>query len=260
MNKQFWVIGLACLLLLQVAVYLDSQKEQRKEVRVPEVEMVETKPAENQLRGVAVAVDTQANPISFAAEAPLEQLTFVSNPSTEYYRINPDYVGWLTVAGTIIDYPVVRGEDNETYLTRNFYQEEDVLGAIFMDYRNIGMGLDKHTIIYGHYTQHGQMFRELEYYLSEEFLHANPEFTYKDAHQERRYKIFSVHVAPAETSFLAVDFEDGAYPEFLQTLKDSSLLPVETEVAPEDRILTLVTCNFAVEDGRLFIHAVEITE
>ena len=39
-----------------------------------------------------------------------------------------------------------------------------------MDYRNIGMGIDRHTIIYGHYTRYGQMFGELDKFLNEDFL------------------------------------------------------------------------------------------
>ena len=42
-----------------------------------------------------------------------------------------------------------------------------------MDYRNIGMGVDRHTIIYGHYTQNGQMFGELDKFLNEDFLQEN---------------------------------------------------------------------------------------
>lgn len=256
MDKKLWVTVLSGLLLFQVLLLWVSEREQRKEVRVPEAALVEAPSLEEQN-------PEEAGPLVTAAaveDAPVEEMTFVSNPDTEYFRINPDYVGWLRIGETVIDYPVVRGNDNETYLTRNFYGEEDVLGAIFMDYRNLGMGLDTHTIIYGHYTQHGQMFRDLEKYLREEFFYANPEFTFKNAYSEKSYRIFSVHVAPAETSFLDISFQGEEYAEFLSMLQNLSLFPTEVEVTPEDRILTLVTCNFAVEDGRLFIHAVEVEE
>ena len=59
-----------------------------------------------------------------------------------------------------------------------------------MDYRNIGMGVDRHTIIYGHYSQNGQMFGELDKFLNEDFLKENLEFTFGDAYAERRYPIF----------------------------------------------------------------------
>lgn len=256
MRKKGWMLLLSGLLLFQVASYVNSEREQRKEVKVPEAETIES------VSSQPLSTQAHIEPTSPEAnEVPQEEITFVSNPAAEYYQINPDYVGWLMVSGTIIDYPVVRGSDNETYLTHNFYREPDVLGAIFMDYRNIGMGKDRHTIIYGHYTQHGQMFRELEKFLYEDFLRENLEFTFKDTYAERRYRIFSVHVAPPDPGFLAIDFEGEAYGEFLASLQARSYFPIEgVEVTAEDRILTLVTCNFAMEDGRLFIHAVEVTE
>jgi len=50
-------------------------------------------------------------------------------------EINKDTVGWLKVNNTNVDYPVVQAEDNDYYLTKNFYKENDSAGWIFMDYR-----------------------------------------------------------------------------------------------------------------------------
>lgn len=38
-------------------------------------------------------------------------------------EINPDTVGYLKIDGTAIDYPVVKGKDNDYYLTHDFYGE-----------------------------------------------------------------------------------------------------------------------------------------
>lgn len=191
----------------------------------------------------------------------IKEMTFKKNPSSEYYEINSDYMGWLTIGNTVIDYPVVRGRDNEYYLHHNFYGEEDILGAIFMDYRNIGMGLDQHTVIYGHYTQYGQMFRELEKYLNEEFLLANQEFTFNNSYTNKTYKVFSVNVAPANTDFLQTSFKaDEEYRELLTTLQDASIFSLDVPVSVDEKILTLVSCEFSVDDGRLLVHAVEIEE
>ena len=67
----------------------------------------------------------------------------------EYLEINPDYVGWLKIDGTIVDYPVARASDNTKYLNTTFRGNENMLGSIFMDYRCNGEDLP-HIIIYGH--------------------------------------------------------------------------------------------------------------
>lgn len=256
MQKNIWVLLLSRLLFLQIIYFGFQETEQRKDVVVPEKKEQAAVPQQT-----TTSMDFLSEPDSSEeAAVPLEELTFTINPSAEYYQINPDYVGWLFVNGTVIDYPVVRGQDNEMYLSHNFYREPDIFGAIFMDYRNIGMGIDQHTIIYGHYTQYGQMFGELDKFLNEDFLNENSEFSFSDGYGQRRYRIFSVHVSPADTIFLDIDFEGNEYTDFLSMLKNLSVFPSEVPVTEENKILTLMTCNDSAENGRLFIHAVEVTE
>lgn len=249
MKKKYWLAILSSLLLVQIVYYYNIVSAQRKDVKVPESALVQT-------------TDEDKEPIKDAIPTTKidTEKVFVKNTATDYYLLNSDYVGWLNIADTVIDYPVVRGTNNEFYLSHNFYKEEDALGAIFMDHRNVGMGMDKHTIIYGHYTKYGQMFRDLEQYLSEDFLTSHSEFIFTDAFTKRTYKIFSVHPSDADPKFLDVSFKENEFTDFVDTLKKESIFELDTPVSPEDNILTLVTCNYSVNNGRLFIHAVEITE
>lgn len=250
MKKKYWIAILSSLLLIQSAYYYTIVSAQRKDVKTPESTLVQTTLKDKEVK----------EEIKLVEKIVEEERIFEKNAAAEYYDLNSDYVGWLTIEDTEVDYPVVRGKDNDYYLKHNFYKEEDVLGAIFMDYRNAGMGLDKHTILYGHYAKYGQMFKDLDRYLSEDFLTANSEFIFTDSFTKRTYKIFSVHPSDANTDFVDVSFEDGEFIEFVDTLKNESIFSLDTPVSEEDTILTLVTCNYDVNDGRLFIHAVEITE
>ena len=45
--------------------------------------------------------------------------------------INPDIVAWITIPNTNIDYPVLIGNDDTTYLNYNYNKEWSVLGSIF---------------------------------------------------------------------------------------------------------------------------------
>ena len=75
------------------------------------------------------------------------------------WEINADIIGWIRVDGTSIDYPVVQGQDNEFYLSRNYRQEFATAGSIFMDYRNSIN--DDFLIIYGHRMSYGGMFTDI---------------------------------------------------------------------------------------------------
>lgn len=79
------------------------------------------------------------------------------------YEQNPDFIGWLSIEGTKIDYPVMQTKDDpEYYLRQNFNREDDRSGTPFADYRcDILPYRSFNTIIYGHRTSDGSMFRWL---------------------------------------------------------------------------------------------------
>ncbi|EGP9899719.1 class B sortase, partial [Listeria monocytogenes] len=88
-------------------------------------------------------------------------------------KLNKDMVGWLTIADTEIDYPILQSTDNDYYLHHNYKNEKARAGSIFKDYRNTNEFLDKNTIIYGHNMKDGSMFADLRKYLDKDFLAAH---------------------------------------------------------------------------------------
>ena len=72
---------------------------------------------------------------------------------------NRDVIGWISIPGTSIEYPVVRTDDNEFYLNHNILKEESKHGAIFMDFRNADRGQQKHIILYGHHVPRPTKFQ-----------------------------------------------------------------------------------------------------
>ena len=104
------------------------------------------------------------------------------------------------------------------------------------------------------------MFRELEKYLDEEFLLNNQEFTFNNSYTDKTYKVFSVQVVPANTDFIQTSFNENEYENLLTTLRDASIFSLDVPINQNDKILTLVSCNYSVDNGRLFVHAVEVQE
>lgn len=181
-----------------------------------------------------------------------------SNDQKEWLDINPDYQGWLQIENTNIDYPVVRAIDNYFYLDRDFLKKKSELGAIFMDYRNIGNFNDRHTAIYGHYTWTGKMFGDLHKYKEELFSNENRIIKLNTLYGEKEFQIFSVYVDSAEEYKLKFDFKDDAeYKGYLKILSELSMHPFESNLNSEKLILTLATCSYEVGDGRLIVHAIE---
>lgn len=88
-------------------------------------------------------------------------------------QINPDVCGWLTMDGTAIDYPVVQGESNFTYLNTDVYGGFALAGSIFLDAdcdRSFG---ERYSLLYGHHMDSGRMFGDLDKYKEGKFFRQN---------------------------------------------------------------------------------------
>ncbi len=177
----------------------------------------------------------------------------------ELLEINEEVVGWLRIPNTVINYPVVQAEDNEYYLSRNLKKETSSAGSIFMDYRNNLSMNSPHTILYGHRMKDGTMFGQLTQFLNEDFLKKHSHFQFETLTESYDLEIFSIYITTTDFDYIKTSFEHGEeYAQFLQQIKQKSYYEMDVDVAEEDYILTLSTCDYTldVEDGRLVIHAI----
>ena len=167
------------------------------------------------------------------------------NPMAPFFDINPDFVGWIHVNGTAVDYPIVRGADNERYLHTTFSGTHNASGAIFMDYRCTN-GFDAPaTILYGHNMRDGSMFAPLHQFLDPEFINQYTEITIVTAEGiPLVYRIFDAKFVDAQDPLFGLDFNNAvAVAEFF-------------DVSPADRILVLSTCETGTNrDRRLVVFA-----
>lgn len=91
----------------------------------------------------------------------------------ELQAINPDVCAWLTMDGTRIDFPVLRGENNWVYLSRDVYGNTSLAGSIYLDSRNAFGMTDAYSLLHGHHLDQGRMFGDLDLYKQERFFREN---------------------------------------------------------------------------------------
>jgi sortase B len=182
------------------------------------------------------------------------------NPNSELLSLNSDFIGWVKVGGTEVDYPVVKHNDNEFYLDKDFYKEKNIAGSIYMDYRNFGNTLDGHIIIYGHNMKNGTMFNSLNDFKDENFFEANRAITFSNLYNTYKYEIFSVYWVSANDYELEVDFKNNNIYEYYNLLREKSLFQRELEADDITQIITLATCSYEVDNGRLMVHGILVPE
>lgn len=175
--------------------------------------------------------------------------------TSKMMSINSDYVGWITIHGTQIHYPVVKTDNNRFYLTHNFYKEKDMAGAIFMDYKNSTERLDKNIILYGHHMKDNSMFGSLKELTNQEFLIENRNIKFDFLGSTYTWGIFSVY-ADKGIEWLQTTFSTmNEFNVYLHTVRKKSMIASQIKVDQDDTILTLSTCTNEDEDERIIVHA-----
>ena len=93
-------------------------------------------------------------------------------------KINADTIGWIRFSPKPkeINYPIVQGKDNQTYLHKTFSNNENTLGSIFLDSNANADFADGNSIVYGHRMKDGSMFRHLQDYDTKKFWKKYPYF------------------------------------------------------------------------------------
>ena len=188
---------------------------------------------------------------------------------------NPDTIGWLSIPGTEIDYPVMyTPEDPDFYLNHGFDQEPSAGGMIYLDAGDDGGGRKAQEpaeaeaakrinfILYGHHMKNGTMFAGLEQYLDpESFKEYRTIFfdTLAGTGEYEAFAVFSMTAAEAKerlAPYLAAETKEQ-YGRLMETVRVKSLHgPKETPEWPR-RLLTLMTCEYTQNEGRLFLMAYE---
>lgn len=174
---------------------------------------------------------------------------------------NEDTVGWISIDGTQIDYPVVQAEDNSYYERRDFDGTYSVRGVIFMDYRNTvpdnNIPFSKNTVIYGHHmVSDRSMFTILENYSDIEYYREHPIIEYDTLYGNYKWKVIGAFINypndPSEGSDLFyywfTDFCDENTVAFANEVATRSyFINTSVDVKPTDKFLTLSTCTYMTE-------------
>lgn len=212
----------------------------------------------------------------------VEEYLGLLGSARELLEINPDVVGWLSIPGTKIDYPVMQRKDsktgNEYYLHHNIKGETASAGSIFLDWRaNFDYVVDHHRIIknsdnliiYGHNMRDLSMFGRLRDYVNNDtFYLEHPIVELNSNYKKYKYKIFGMVIVDiadeTDTKFEywnKLDFEDEKdFYNYVNEVKARTQRVTKVDVKYGDPILTLSTCNGTFSQGRLVVFARALRE
>lgn len=254
----FSVIIIACLISIFSRMYTEN-KEKEEFRQLAEIVTEETTDAtiEETIKKLhLLKVSDSDNEVQTGQ--PVYYTTYYQPHSvSDLLSINSECFGWISIAGTNINYPVMHTPSNpQKYLNKNFYGEYSYSGTPFLDARCSADSTN--LIIYGHHMNNGTMFAVLCNYTSKSYGEEHPRIILETKDGAFAYSVFSVMKVKSDDDwyrFTTVGTEKS-YNSRIEYAKEKSIYDTGITPVYGQQILTLSTCYGYNQDDRILVLAV----
>lgn len=179
-------------------------------------------------------------------------------------NVNSDIKGWIKIDNTPINYPVLQSAqtDSTYYLHRNYKKNSSSFGSIFLDSLCDISKPSKNLILYGHNMRDGSMFGNLLKYNNLDFYKERPVIMFDTLEEQGDWKIISVFKTNTLEeqgelfNYLMIGFSsDKDFLDFVYNVKIRSLIETPVDIGKNDRLITLSTCSYELNDFRTVVVA-----
>lgn len=242
-DKWILIIKIALLVIFVVAAY---------NIGKTYYEYNEAKKVYNDLQGKYVEIVDEPI-LSEGADKSEEKGLDITIDFEQLLTRNEDVVGWLYCPDTVLNYPVVQGEDNDEYLHADLDGNYLKSGSLFVDYRNGALGDDLNYIIYGHSMKNGSMFRMLLKYRDQAYYDAHPVYYYLTPDANYELELFAGLIVNEDDRIYSHDL---TYDEFFDMIDSyTTRSTFKSDVIPDkgDMIITLSTCSYEYDEARYIV-------
>lgn len=180
------------------------------------------------------------------------------------YEQNNDFVGWISIDGTAISYPVMQSIDNpDFYLKHGFDKAYSNYGVPYLD-EACATGLSNNLVIYGHNMKNGTMFHDLLQYSATAFWEDHQIIRFDTLSQLSEYQVVLAFRFDTNNETFRyneyTDMNEEEFIEFMEECRSRQLYDTGISVEYGDELITLSTCEYTYENGRFVVLAKKISE
>ena len=172
-------------------------------------------------------------------------------------KANPDICGWIYCEGTVINYPVLHGKNNDQYLHHDYLGNYNIDGSIFMETQNSRDFSDAITTIYGHHMGYtGSMFTCLKYWQDQQWYNDHKVMWLLTPKQNYRVDLFSGrHTAATSDVYRLIKKKGDELNGYLQAAVAQSYFHADNvRIDPDAKYVTLSTCAYIFDNARFVLH------
>lgn len=210
---------------------------------------------------VAALVVEESAPEEPESEETVEPVITAFEKYAEVFAQNDDLIGWISIPGTQIDYPVMQTKGNPNYYLKHAFDKSYSNYGVPYAAENCDADISDNMVIYGHHMNNGSMFSDLCKYEDEDFYREHKTITFDTLGGYGEYVVIAAFktVAYSEDGFKYYHFvnaeSEAAFNEYVAKCKELSLYDTGVSVAYGDKLLTLSTCEYSRTNGRMVVVA-----
>lgn len=251
----FSTILITCLISVFSQLYTENkEKEEFRQL----ADIVTEKTTETEITRKPNIIKISGSDVENRSEQPMYYATdYQPHSVSNLLSMNSECFGWISIAGTNINYPVMHTQSNpQKYLNKNFYGEYSYSGTPFFDTRCSADSTN--LIIYGHHMNNGTMFADLCNYTDYSYFTEHPTVVLETKDGAFAYSVFSVMKVKSDDDwyrFTAAGTEKS-YEKKISYAKEKSIYDTEITPVYGQQILTLSTCYGYNQDNRILVLAV----
>ncbi len=232
--------------------------EEAPEAGTETVETEEAAEAEGETAETEADIQAQREAELARQEAELAQTKYGA-----LYSKNQDFVGWIFIDGTDVDYPVMQTlNEPNYYLKRNFKKHHSDYGVPYVD-AACELGVSNNIVIYGHNMNDGSMFADICKYKRESFYEEHKIICFDTLSTIDEYEVVAVFKYNASNETFKFNtyttMNEAEFAEFMENVRARQLYDTGVEVEYGDKLLTLSTCEYSYKNGRFVVVAKKIS-
>ena len=187
----------------------------------------------------------------------------------ELYMQNNDIVGWIKVEDTKINYPVMQSKDNPNfYLRHGFDKSYTVYGCPYVQENCDVDAPSDNLVIYGHHMNDNSMFAGLMKYADKSFWEKHKTIQFDTLTEKGKYEVVAAFKTEVYTDspnsfryydFVNADTEDD-FNAYIAKCKELAIYDTGVNAEYGDKLITLSTCEYSRNNGRMVVVAKKMAE
>ena len=187
----------------------------------------------------------------------------------DLYLQNNDMVGWIKIEDTKINYPVMQSKDNPNfYLKHGFDKAYTDYGCPYIQENCDADIPSDNLIIYGHNMKDSSMFSGLMNYTDKSFWESHKTISFDTLTEKCDYEIIAAFKTVVYTDspesfkyyqFINADTGDE-FNAYITKCKELALYDTGVTAEYGDKLITLSTCEYSRNNGRMVVVAKKIAE